>query len=369
MTKPILYAIAACLLTALAPCAAQAGDPFELEWSELAPGVHAGIRPDSPRTPVVGTTVLVIGDNGVLAYDAAGFALQGERLVEKVKSLTDLPVTHIVISHWHGDHHLGIHKVKEAWPDAEIVAHEFTAKALASPLMDYAKDGGAGMEAARATLEKIAAEGTGPDGAPLDPALVAYFTQTLDDFDLILAELKRLDFPAATLTVADRLEIDLGGRKVELFHVAPGNTKGDLAMYLPAEKILATGDIMVRPTPYGFGSYPESWAKVLRTLSGLDAEIIVPGHGDIQRDFAYAGLLAETLDLVAAQVAPLAAEGLSLDDVRERIDFSAVEERFTKGDPLLASRFNVWFKRPIVEAAWNVATGKGNEPLEAPAAE
>ena len=168
--------------------------------------------------------------------------------------------------------------------------------------------------------------------------------------------------------MTDRLEIDLGGRTVELRHLAPGNTKGDMILWLPEEKILATGDIVVRPTPYGFFSYPRSWAAVLRELKTFNAKYIIPGHGEVMTDTAYLDLLAETMDLVATQVDAQAKAGKSLDETRAAIDWSSVEQRFTAGDSMLAFLFNIWFKTPIVEAQYNLSTGKDNESLEAPPA-
>jgi glyoxylase-like metal-dependent hydrolase (beta-lactamase superfamily II) len=139
-------------------------------------------------------------------------------------------------------------------------------------------------------------------------------------------------------------------------------------LWLPAEKILATGDIVVRPTPYGFFSYPKSWASVLRELKTLGATTIVPGHGEIMSDTAYLDLLAETMDLVAAQVDAAARAGKSLEETRAAMDWSPVERRFTGEDELLPFLFNIWFKTPIVEAQYNLSTGKDNESLEAPAA-
>lgn len=356
------------LLAVLATIASQAyaADPFELEWRELDQGVWAGVRPNSPRPPVVGTTLIVIGENGVLLFDPAGFPLQGERVLAKVKELTDLPVTHMAISHWHGDHHLGLYKILEDYPDAEIISHEFTAKALQSPLMNYLDDQSEeALKPYREQNRKILETGKMPDGATASETTLATIRDLLEHFDLMIEQLSDFVIPVPTRTMTDRLDVDLGGRVVELRRIAPGNTKGDMFLYLPKERILATGDIVVRPTPYGFGSYPRSWVDVLRQLKMYDAKTIVPGHGDIQTDFAYFDLLIETLTLIADQVEPLARDGKTLEEVREAIDLSSVEERFTGGDPLLTARFKSWFRTPITEAMYNLATGKDNESLEA----
>jgi glyoxylase-like metal-dependent hydrolase (beta-lactamase superfamily II) len=349
--------------------AARAADPFDLEWRELARDVWVGIRPVSYRSPVMTNTTIVIGERGVFVFDAAGFALQGERLEKKVAELTDKPITHIAISHWHGDHSMGVHQVLERFPDAEVISHEFTARYIASPNMDSVPPRDLKEEGEyRARVEKALASGVRSDGTPVTPAMRAFYTDLLADFDVVGEEVARRQVTRPTRTMTDRLVVDLGGRSVELRHIAPGNTKGDMFLWLPEERILATGDIVVRPTPYGFFSYPQSWAAVLRELKAFDARYIVPGHGEILTDTAYLDLLAETMDLVATQVDAQAKAGKSLDETRAAMDWSAVEERFTGGDSMLALIFDIWFRTPIVEAQYNLSTGKDNESLEAPPA-
>jgi len=361
-------AIFAVVATVFAAETARAGDPFELDWRELDKGVFVGVRPVSYRSPVVGNTTIVIGRKGVLVFDAAGFALQGERLVAKVRELTDLPVTHIAISHWHDDHHLGDYKVLEAFPDAELISHEFTARAMASPLMgDIDGPDDADLAAQKEVIRAMVETGNRPTGEPLSDQAKAFYAETLQYYDLVNNDIKRAKISTPTKTVTGKLVIDLGGRKAELRHIAPGNTKGDLFLWLPKEKFLATGDIVVRPTPYGFYSYPKSWATVLREIKTYRAKTIVPGHGDIMTDTAYLDLLAETMDLVAREVDRLAAQGKTLDEVRAAMDFSSVEERFTHGDAIVTRIFDFWFKTPIVEAEYNLGTGKDNESLDAPA--
>jgi len=272
----------------LAAPTSQATDPFDMEWRELATGVWVGVRPVSYRPPVMTNTTVVIGEKGVLVFDAAGFALQGERLVKKVAELTDKPITHIAISHWHGDHNLGDYAVLAKFPHAEVIAHEFTARYNASPNGEKATPRDPKAEGEyRAKVEKALATGVRSDGTPVTPTLRKFYVEMLEHYDSVNEEVARQQPVQPTRTMTDRLVIDLGGRTAELRHIAPGNTKGDMFLWLPEEKILATGDIVVRPTPYGFFSYPRSWAGVLRELKSFGAKTIVPGHGDIMTDTAY----------------------------------------------------------------------------------
>jgi glyoxylase-like metal-dependent hydrolase (beta-lactamase superfamily II) len=344
------------------------GDPLEYSWTELAPAVWTGIREDSPRIPVMGTTTFVVGDTGVVVFDGGGLPLMAERALAKVRSVTDRPVTHVVISHWHQDHNFGIKAFTDAFPGAEVVSHPYTRDTL---IRSNSDPEGNFRETLRTAVSRDVDTVTGileadqfTEDRPLTERDRARFRQYLADAPKLDAEYRRIEPVYPTMTFADSLVIHQQNREVHLLHLGRGNTAGDIVMWLPAERIVATGDMVVRPTPYGFGSYPAEWAQTLRKLTALDFQTLVPGHGDIQRDTRYARLLIETLELVAGQVEALVAQNLTEDEVIGRVDFSAVEERFTGGDAFLAGRFLGWFKIPIARAAYKIARGEPPENIQ-----
>jgi glyoxylase-like metal-dependent hydrolase (beta-lactamase superfamily II) len=361
----------ACLATGFASAPAAAEGLFEMSWRELSPGVWLGAREDAMRSPVLANTVFVVGDDSVLVFDGGGVATQGEQTLAQIRNVTGKPVSAIVVSHWHGDHHRGNGPLIDAFPDADIISHSFTRDAITGGPMKRVADGEKDLSATYDAVAKIAGEGKWFDGSELEPEEIEYFNRFMADKDEYLAEFERnrIDPPARVFD--DELELDLGGRKVKLMHIAPGNTKGDVMLYLPDVKILATGDVVVAPVPYGFFSYPQSWIGVLNKIASMDVRTLVPGHGAVQTDTDYVRLVSETLSLVVAQVDVLAKDGKELKEVAPAVDFSAVEDRFTHGDPVLARFFAMYFKQPIVSAQYTLATGGDNESLdyEPPAAD
>ena len=61
-------------------------------------------------------------------------------------------------------------------------------------------------------------------------------------------------------------------------------TPGDAFLYLPKEKIVITGDLLINPVTFALSSYPTGWIKTLEHIDSLDASVIVPGHGEPLRD-------------------------------------------------------------------------------------
>jgi glyoxylase-like metal-dependent hydrolase (beta-lactamase superfamily II) len=338
---------------------------FDLEWKELASGVWVAQRPDTMRYPVVCNTVVVIGGDGVLVFDAGGFPAQGEQVLAKVKALTPKPVKYVVVSHWHGDHNRGISPILDAFPDAKIVGQTFTRAAIegAPGQRIFKSEREGGVHDTAEAVKKALADDKFIDGSPLDPAERAFWQRFIVDAEAHQAEVMRMKITPPTVTFETKLDIDLGGRKIQLRHFGWGNTKGDAVMILPRERIVAAGDTVVEPIPYGFGSYPASWASVLKQIKATNYKTLVPGHGALQTDTKYVDLMIEALESVAAQVAVLVAQDKSLDDIHKTVDFLKVESRFTKGDPILKRFFGFYFKGPIVQAAYNVAKGIENEKL------
>jgi glyoxylase-like metal-dependent hydrolase (beta-lactamase superfamily II) len=338
---------------------------FDLAWRELAEGVWVGQRPDPMRYPVVANSLIVIGDDGVLIFDGGGFPSQGEQVLAKVKALTALPVRYVVISHWHGDHNRGIFPILDAFPKAEIVGHNFTRAAmLGAPMQRIHKAEQAGdVKDTGDAVKQSLAEDKFIDGSPLKDGERPFFECFVLDAVSHQAEVMRMRITPPTRTFETEMTIRLGRRVIELRHFGPANTKGDAVMILPAERIVAAGDIAVAPIPYGFGSYPASWAKALKAIKATGYKILVPGHGAVQTDTRYVDLLIEALDSVTRQVDGAVSEGKTLAEIAKLVDLSAVEQRFTKGDPILTRFFDFYFKNPTVSAAYNMVRGIESEKL------
>ena len=326
-------------------------------FEELGPGVWAAVREDNPRFPVMGTATFVISEEGVVVFDGGGAPLMAERIIDKIRSLTDQPVTHVIVSHWHGDHNFGIFRYLEEFPNVQVIAHEFTEAVFNGTRINYIDGMPTQIPTFKGQIEEGLREGKRLNGEPLSDVMRRVYERILEDADLIHAEYNRVKVTNATLTFEDKLTIRSGNRLIELMFMGDGNTAGDIIMWLPEEKIVSAGDIIVHPVPYAFNMPPKKWGETLRRIKALGYETLVPGHGEVQRDNSFIDLLIETADSVVAQRDRLVAEGIAEEEAIQQIDFSGVEERFTGGSEYLALYYNSWFKRPMAAAAFKELKG------------
>jgi glyoxylase-like metal-dependent hydrolase (beta-lactamase superfamily II) len=157
---------------------------------------------------------------------------------------------------------------------------------------------------------------------------------------------------------AERLAIPDPERPMEAMFLGRANTDGDAVVWLPRQKILVAGEIVILPFPYGFGSYPADWIVTLGRLRAIRFRTLIPGHGMPQTDRVQIDRIARALRDVRAQVAPLAAQGLTLEQVRDRVDLKANAELFVGSDPWLNKWFKAFFADPIVACAYKEARGE-----------
>jgi cyclase len=83
-------------------------------------------------------------------------------------------------------------------------------------------------------------------------------------------------------TFDGRLELDIGGRAVELIEVGPAHTRGDTLAYVPDAATIYTGDILfIGGTPIVWAGPLSNWVDACDLMLGMDIDTVVPGHGPV----------------------------------------------------------------------------------------
>ena len=235
---PLLYVVFT-LLLATETAFADSSNPLEFEFEEIARGVWAGVRPDSPRFPVMGNTTFVISDEGVVVFDGGGLPSMGEQVIGKIRTLTSLPVTHVIISHWHGDHHFGIAPYLEAFPNVQVIAHRFTDRAMRGSTIDYIENYATFGEKRLPVYQQIVDTGKDTEGNEASEHDLMVYRQIIEDFDKVRPDFDRVQLTMPTLLFDDRLVVRSGERTIEVMSLGSGNTEGDIVMWLADEKIVS----------------------------------------------------------------------------------------------------------------------------------
>jgi cyclase len=222
-----------------------------------------------------GNSGVVIGSTGVIVVDAKTSAAGGKELLDDIAKITPKPVTTVFLTHSDGDHVNGL----AAFPTGvKVITQENCKKE---------------MEAA------LAAGGRGAPPADHMPSQV----------------------------VKDKETVTIDGVKLELRHWAPAHTSGDLIVYLPAEKIVFTGDVVSTTLPDPLihlekNGSSEGWITTVKGIVALDSDQFVEGHGDLLAKAAVQKRLTDA-EAKRAKIKEMVAQGKSLDEVKAAVDAPA----------------------------------------------
>lgn len=204
----------------------------------VADGVYVAVA--EPASVNLG---LVVGETGALVVDTGSSPAQGAAVRRAAEEVAGVPVTAVLVTHWHWDHWFGL----AGFEGVTSYGHETLASRLGDPGL---------------------------------PALAA-------GHGLAVADVVAPSDPFALARV-----IDLGGRRVELVHFGRGHTDGDVVAIVPEADVIFAGDLLEQSGPPAFGEdcHLKDWPSAVDGILGLvdEGTVIVPGHGaTIDRMFAF----------------------------------------------------------------------------------
>lgn len=342
----------------------QPEDGYLYEIERIAPHVYAIQSPEPFHYQPLGNVTAIEQSDGWVLIDAGGTQPSGERIIALLRATRpDLPVKAVVITHWHGDHVLGLRRLLQEWPNARTISTARTRASLLDPAtMSYVPTGdpvidGPMLAEMHRGGDYFGEQAQNPERAADVQRGFARASRNMHQHADDLA------MPLSTRITTDEAftgELILPDRNapVTLTFLGRANTDGDLVAWLPLQRVLVTGDIVVAPMPYGFSSYPSEWLQTLERLKTYRFDILIPGHGRPMRDREYPDRLSLLIADVRAQVGAAAAEGLTLEQTRERVDFSTQRQIFAGDDGWRRIIFNYYWVEPIVESAYLEAKGE-----------
>jgi cyclase len=288
-----------------------------------------------------GNTTVIIGEREVFVVDSCYRTSAALEDIAQIRQWTNKPVGYLLNTHFHNDHNNGNRTYLDAFSSLAIIAQAETKKD-----MDLIQPGN--IERAPKDLAAFIAaakEGKTQDGHQLSEDEKKQYQAMIPGLEQALAESKTMVYQAPTLVFTDKLEIDLGNREVQVKYLGRGNTAGDAIVFLPKEKILVAGDLLVRPIPYAYNGYPSEWVQTLHKIAEFDATTIVPGHGSIMHDKTYLNLVADLLqsavDQTQARIRQIGNPGgHTLHEVKGSVDLTPFRQRFAGDDKDRQSQFD-----------------------------
>jgi len=223
-------------------CTTQAAD-FEIQ--KLSEGVYAAIA--QPEGKAVSNSGFIVNDSEVVVIDLHISPEMARMLQEEIRKVTSKPIRYLALTHKHRDHVGG---TTAFGLGVEIISHENTRAVMAA------------------------------DTAPA--------------------------FRVPTVTFDKKLVFHRSNRTIELLYFGRGHTDGDIAVWLPEEKILFAGDLYFNGKAGVMrDGFLRDWVATLEELRSLSAQTVVPGHGPVSGNdglLSFQNYLTDFIRAVKVQV-------------------------------------------------------------------
>lgn len=262
----------------MAKAFASQGDMTEkkISFTEVGEGLYAFTAEGDPNSGVI------IGDESVMIVEAQATPRLANKVIECVRSVTDKPISHVVLTHYHAVRVLGA----SAFGAQQIIMGEKARGMVVER----------GQEDWDSEFQRFPRLFEGHESIP------------------------GLTWP--TTTFNDRMTVHLGKRRVDLMHLGRAHTAGDIVIHVPDQNVMFTGDIVeYHSACYCGDGHFKDWGNTLDAIKAFDVDAIAPGRGDALVGKEMVGKAIEnTRDFVASTYRPAAAVAARGGSLKEAWD-------------------------------------------------
>ncbi len=248
----------------MAKAFASQGDMTEkkITFDEIGEGLYAFTAEGDPNSGVI------IGDDSVMIVEAQATPRLANKVIECVRSVTDKPISHVVLTHYHAVRVLG---ASAFGADQIIMGDKARAMVVERGQEDWDSE-------------------------------FQRFPRLFEGFESIPG----LTYP--TTTFSEDMTVYLGNRRIDLMHLGRAHTAGDIVIHVPDENVMFTGDIVEDHSAcYCGDGHFSDWGDTLDAISSFDVDAIAPGRGGalIGKE-AVARAIESTRDFVESTYRPAA---------------------------------------------------------------
>ena len=250
----------------------------KISFTKVGDGLYAFTAEGDPNTGVI------IGDDSVMIVEAQATPRLARKVIDCVRTVTDKPISHVVLTHYHAVRVLGA----SAYGAKEIIM----------------------SDTAAAMVEERGQED---------------WDSEFDRFPRLFQgheEIPGLTRP--TTTFSDRMTVYLGKRRVDIMTLGRAHTAGDAVVWVPDQEVMFTGDIVeYHSACYCGDGHFRDWPETLANIAGFEPKAIAPGRGDaLIGPEMVAKALHATADFVESTYKPVArvvARGGSLKEAWDAV--------------------------------------------------
>jgi glyoxylase-like metal-dependent hydrolase (beta-lactamase superfamily II) len=283
-------------------------------FEKVAEGVYYGTSTGSITT--VSNVVVVVNDQDVLIVDPGVTPGAATALIADVKTLTDKPIKYVVDSHYHYDHAFGN---QVFGPDVTIIGHDTVRRRLTGPGVlkqrTYLMNSAAAIASRFTLLKRQISEAKDANERAVYERQLVIHQQYAD-------EQAKLKPTPPNSTLSRDMTLYRGDREIQIRFFGRAHTDGDIVVFLPRERMVATGDMITSALSYTGDAFVEEWPATLEGVLSLDFDTVLPGHGNVFKGKEHIRNLQAYWRDFYEQATAFRKQGVSPEEAAKRMDLT-----------------------------------------------
>jgi len=302
---------------------------------------------------VHGNGVAIIGSDGVFFIDTYIQFNYAEEAIRRLKRITNLPVTYVLNTHSHDDHTTGNGVFRRIFPASRLIVQDAAVEGLEHRVKAKVEGEAKFIAANIAQTDSEVAAGKTTGGTPITGSMKAYWDLSLREAREYQQQYRPERYVSPDITFSDTLAMRWGRLTLQMIHMTEnGHSRSDVIVWIPEQRLLVAGDLVVAPTPYY--SLP-GITKAVRALIALDPAIIIPGHGPVEHDLTYVRLLDRAFSSYQRAADSAIAANVPVRQAMDSISFPDIDRAFTGDDEMKKFTYRSFFTRNVFARAYRDA--------------
>jgi cyclase len=261
----------------------------------------------------------------VLVVDAHSKPSAAAALIAQIRrEITPKPVRYVVNTHFHWDHTQGNHAYRAAEKKIDFIASEPTKKLMADLAGQRLL---ASLAAVPQQIDALRARA----GKSRSPAEKTWCENRIRQLHAYQIELKNYDLELPTITFARSHVIKDKAHDLHIEYHGHAHTGGDVVVFCPQARAVATGDMILGTLPFIADGYPRIWPKTIDFVAKLGFAHVMPGHGPAQHDRTPMTNVRNYIEELAEKVAAGKKTGKTLAALQSEITVESLKSIQSNG--------------------------------------
>jgi cyclase len=308
---------------AWARAAAPGSDANLFDIQKVANGVYFARA--HPQAMINCNAAIFVRSKDVVVVDAHSKPSAAASLIAQIKrEVSPKPVRYVINTHFHWDHAQGNHAYRVAEEKVDFIASAATKQLMADLAVARVKASVGGVPQQIDTLSSQAAHAT-------SAAEKAFCADQIRQLKAYQAELNNytLELPTITFDKSYLLQDPAFDLHID-FH-GHAHTAGDVVVYCPQARAIATGDVIHGFVPNIADGFPRIWPGTIDSIGAADFDSILPGHAALQTGRTVMINLRNYIEELTGRVEQGKKAGLTVAEMQQRITVASLKSFHSNG--------------------------------------